>query len=158
MLLQNGNVTDEEFLQAKEAILSDLTIIDDSYNSSYESLSSALDVILETKFNGNASVLIGDIFELGDRSEQIHYEIGKLLASANLKYIFLLGKHIKSTARGAIDYGFEKECIFIYDLNTPREIIAKHILNKLTAQDALLAKASHGVELKSIIEIISRKK
>ena len=150
------NITQDSFRHKISRSKNGFLIIDDSYNSSYESLSSALDVLRETKFNGNASVLIGDIFELGDRSEQIHYEIGKLLASANLKYIFLLGKNIEASAKGAIYYGFEKECIFIYDFNTPRDIIAEHILNKLTSKDALLAKASHGVELKSIIEIISR--
>jgi hypothetical protein len=56
---------------------------------------------------------------------------------------------------GAIDSGFNEDCIFIYSLDTPRSIIAEQILNKLDTADVLLAKASHGVNLKSIIEIIS---
>ena len=131
------------------------SIIDDSYNSSYESLSAALETLKETKYNGKASALIGDIFELGDKSDQMHYDIGKLISAENFKYIFLVGENIKSTKMGAIDSGFNEDCIFIYSLDTPRQIIAEQILNKLDTADVLLAKASHGVNLKSIIEIIS---
>ena len=124
-------------------------------NSSYESLSAALETLKEIKYNGKASALIGDIFELGDKSDQMHYDIGKLLSAENFKYIFLVGENIKSTKMGAIDSGFNEDCIFTYSLDTPRSIIAEQILNKLDAADVLLAKASHGVNLKSIIEIIS---
>jgi hypothetical protein len=56
---------------------------------------------------------------------------------------------------GAIDSGFDEKRIFTYSLDTPKQIIAEQILNKLDTEDVLLAKASHGVNLKSIIEIIS---
>ena len=147
----NEDTLRHKILKSKSGFL----IIDDSYNSSYESLSAALETLNELQYSGKASALIGDIFELGSKSEQIHYEIGKLLSAANFEHLFFVGKHIEATAKGAIDSGFDKERIFIYPFDTSGQIIAEEIFNRLTTEDVLLAKASHGVKLKSIIEIIS---
>ena len=145
------NIFRHKILNSRSGFL----ILDDSYNSSYESLTAALETLKEVKYIGKASALIGDILELGNKSAEIHYKIGKLLAAAELEYLFLVGEHIKETAKGAIDYGFVKSHIFLYSHDIQRQNIARQIIDTLTPADALLVKASHGMKLKNIIEIIS---
>src|SRR5574344_399402 len=72
------------------------TLIDDTYNSSYESLKGALDYI--KSINQNKLVILGDIKELGKYSISIHKKINKLIDSN--EEVLLVGedtKYIKGT-------------------------------------------------------------
>ena len=52
-----------------------LTIINDCYNASPDSMRSSLDVLSAYK-NCRKVAILGDMYELGDESERAHFEVG----------------------------------------------------------------------------------
>ena len=74
-------------------IKSKYTIIDDSYNSSFESLIGGLEILKdENKFK---YIVIGDMLELGKYSYKYHKKINKYLKKINNKQVLLIGKYTK---------------------------------------------------------------
>ena len=134
-----------EFTQNRLDIIKtdNYTIIDDSYNSSYDSVMSALEVL--NSFKERKVAIIGDIFELGRYSESIHKKIGQNLKcdvlvtiGKNAKYIFeeALNRDIKS-------YYYEEKDNFYKEYKT--------ILLK---DDVILIKASNGMKFKEIVNFL----
>ncbi len=74
-------------------IKSKYTFIDDSYNSSFESLIGGLEMLKdENKFK---YIIIGDMLELGKYSYKYHKKINKYLKKFNNKQVLLIGKYTK---------------------------------------------------------------
>ena len=74
-------------------IKSKYTFIDDSYNSSFESLIGGLEMLKdENKFK---YIIIGDMLELGKYSYKYHKKINKYLKKINNKQVLLIGKYTK---------------------------------------------------------------
>ena len=128
----------EEYLEIKG-----IKVINDCYNSSYESVESALYSLVNFAeiHKKKPSILLGDILEAGEESEEIHRKIGVLCKRLNVN-IFAYGKYAKSVLEGA-DEGF---------LLSNIEEISKNILKNLGEKDALLVKASRGMHFEKIIE------
>lgn len=70
----------------------DLTIIDDAYNSSYESLMGSLNLLNSNDYN---IVVLGDILELGDKSYKIHKKINKKIKKLPINHLLLIGNYTK---------------------------------------------------------------
>ena len=69
------------------------TIIDDSYNSSFESLVGGLDLL---KGNELKYIVLGDMLELGKYSKKYHKKINNYLKKINNKKVLLLGEYTKN--------------------------------------------------------------
>lgn len=69
------------------------TIIDDSYNSSYEAVIGALSKLKEEK--DFKFIILGDILELGIYSEKYHKKINKYLKKITNKKVLLIGEYTK---------------------------------------------------------------
>lgn len=69
-----------------------ITLIDDSYNASLESLKSGLMMI--DNFDKKKIIVLGDILELGDFSNNIHKQITPLLKK--YEKAILVGEHVKN--------------------------------------------------------------
>ena len=68
------------------------TIIDDSYNSSFESLVGGLSLL---KGNELKFIVLGDMLELGKYSKKYHKKINKYLKKIKNKKVLLLGEYTK---------------------------------------------------------------
>ena len=129
-------------------------ILDDSYNASYESVCVAVLMLNNASGARKKHILLGDILELGTLSEDIHYKIGEILAHNNIECLFLFGDQVKYVAKGAIDNGFDKKRIFMNnDVSSP-EITSNQIIQTISTNDIILAKASHKINLKQVINLI----
>jgi UDP-N-acetylmuramoyl-tripeptide--D-alanyl-D-alanine ligase len=69
------------------------TIIDDSYNSSFESISAGIDYL--SNINQDKVLIIGDILELGKYSKRIHKKINKYLKKLNNYEVYTIGNYSK---------------------------------------------------------------
>lgn len=93
------------------------TILDDSYNSNFESLKYDLDLLEKYE---NKLLIIGSIKELGKYSKKIHKNIIKLLKKQNCKYILIgneFNKNYYNNYNEVIDYlkdyNFNNELILL---------------------------------------------
>jgi len=78
-----------------------LTIIDDSYNSSLPSVKSGIDHALNLKKSLNKKrmvVILGDMLELGEKSVALHEEVAKHLKNIQFDFVILVGKEMSNIA------------------------------------------------------------
>ena len=125
-----------------------ITIINDAYNASPASMRASIKTAAEIYENRKIAVL-GDMFELGDISEKVHREVGECVAENNFDILITVGELGKFIAEGAKSAGMEK--IFV---TNSHEAAAKTLRGILQADDIVLFKASHGMHLEKIIEMI----
>lgn len=123
------------------------TIINDTYNSSYDSVYYALEVL--GSFPGRTIAVLGDILELGDFAEEIHRNIGKLIIKNNIDILVTVGPNSKFINEGSKNnsknnYHFEDNTSAI-----------KFINDLKTTNDTILVKASHGMNFIEIVENIN---
>ena len=126
------------------------TIINDTYNASYDSVINSIDLINKTNYKRKIFVF-GDILELGTYNESIHRNIGKYLSTSSINKIILVGDNVKYTYEELINDNFNKDNIYIFD----KENETYELLDKLlTNEDIILIKGSHGMNLINIVEKI----
>lgn len=130
------------------------TIIDDAYNASYESVIAALGMLKKIDGVKKRYVLLGDILELGKFSYDIHYSIGRMIQVSNVDYLLLIGENSSAIFEGAINYGFDKEHIFILDNIDFPEKTTEFIKEMISTDDVILIKASHKMRFDKIVELL----
>lgn len=119
-----------------------LTIINDCYNASPDSMKSSLDVLSAYK-NGRRVAILGDMYELGDESEKAHFEVGKY-AKDKVDLLIVIGEYIKN-----FKDGFSDDNIIMYDT---KEVCIKELKNIIEKDDVVLVKASRGVKLEEVVK------
>ena len=137
-----------------------VTVIDDCYNASPESMRAAIDVLvsLAAKNGGAPMALLGDMLELGDYSRLMHDQLGQYAAGAKVAKLFCYGKMSDVVAEAAIKKGIRAENVFVcLDTRDP-QTMADMIINTISSGDVLLVKASRGVHAEKVIEILKKKK
>lgn len=113
-------------------------LINDCYNSSYESLKMDLDLLKQYK--EKKIVILGDILELGKNSKKIHRKIGKIIKKIENSECYFIGENMK--------YAWQKAKKGIYFENT--EMFIKH-LNKNNQNSLIFLKGSRKMQLEKII-------
>ncbi len=130
-------------------------ILDDTYNASPRALDFALKSLDEIKKHPDSKkwVVIGDMKELGLRSEEIHYNFGKKISKMGFDRLVCVGPEAKSLAKGARASVMNKENIFEFEdsLNA-----AEFIKGKIEEGDVLLVKGSQAVRMEKIVEKIMK--
>ena len=120
-------------------------ILDDCYNASPQAVTAALEVLAKTNCERKIAIL-GDMGELGDLTEQAHYNIGALAAMLGIDFIAAIGEKAAKIADGAALSGGE-----VLHFATKEEAI-----DSLKAQflpgTAVLVKASHAMHFGELVE------
>ncbi len=127
-------------------IKEDITVINDAYNASYDSMKAAIEYLKEIPGNRKIAVL-GDMFELGDYGEEMHRKVGEEVAKNKVDILITVGDLSKYIAKEAEKVGMPKGNIIV--LNSNKEAV--EYLNKvLKTNDVVLLKASHGMNFEEI--------
>ncbi len=115
------------------------TIINDTYNANTASLKAALDVL--AKCDGEHWVILGAFGELGENTEQLHFEMGENLKNIGVKRLFAVGELTKKTvaAFGANAQHFTSQTELLATL-TP----------ELTGNETILIKGSRSQRMENI--------
>lgn len=123
------------------------TIIDDSYNSSYSSMISAINVL--KKMPGYLVLVVSDMLELGKYSLKLHKKIGEIAYKKGIHKI--------------ISYGFFSKNISVLNHNgehfQKKNILIKKLLFLLYQHHeiTILLKGSHNTKMHEIVRILKEK-
>lgn len=120
-------------------------ILDDCYNANPQSVTAALEVLAKTECEKKVAVL-GDMGELGDLTEQAHYNMGALAAMLGIDLVVAIGPKAEKIADGAAQSGGE-----VLHFMTKEEAL-KTLREELEANTAMLVKASHAMAFEQIVE------
>ena len=125
-----------------------VTIINDSYNASFDSMQMLLNYLCNYTAKRKIAVL-GDMLELGDYSKELHEKVGKEVAKNNVDILIVSGDNSKYIAEQAIRDGMNKENVYYFqNSNKIFEFIKKIWKNG----DCILFKASNGMKFFEIAD------
>jgi len=120
----------------------DITLIDDSYNSSPTALHRALEVVAHEARDTRAIAVIGEMLELGDHSIAMHEACGRAAAAAGLSRLFAVGgPAARALANAAIAAGMKSSGVFYFETSAQA---APAVVAALEAGDLVLVKGSRG--------------
>ena len=141
--------------------LGSLTVIEDCYNASPESMRAAIDVLQSLssqKKAGRMAAVLGDMYELGENGERFHEEIGMYFAKKGGSLLYPFGSSSEQIARGAVLGGAHPESIYQNGNVRSPELTGEMLLYSLRAGDTLLVKASRGAAAERIINYLKENK
>lgn len=124
------------------------TLINDAYNASPASMRASIQAVNEI-YDGRKIAVLGDMLELGEISEKVHRDVGEEVAKNNFDILITIGELGKFIAAGAEGAGLKN----VFTTSTHGEC-AKKILSLAQDGDTILFKASHGMHMEKIIELI----
>ena len=132
-----------------------ITVIEDCYNASPESMSAAINVLGDTaKARGGRKIaLLGDMKELGADSAKLHAKVGSLLAESKADMLFTYGELSENLADGAALSGMTEKQIYRNPV-ADAEAVAKKLLGVLREGDILLVKASRALRAEEVLKYI----
>ncbi|MBQ8311042.1 MAG: UDP-N-acetylmuramoyl-tripeptide--D-alanyl-D-alanine ligase [Clostridia bacterium] len=131
-----------------------MTVIEDCYNASPESMRAAIDVLVgcAQRAGGRSIAVLGDMLELGDASDGLHRAVGAYIVESGVDCLLVLGHGGEQIACGAADAGMARDCIHI---NTDTDNIAHSadaLIGLCRERDTVLFKASRSIRMERVLE------
>ena len=120
-------------------------ILDDCYNASPQSVTAALEVLAKTECDRRVAVL-GDMGELGELTDQAHYNMGALAAMLGIDFVAAIGTKAAKIADGAAQSGGD-----VLHFATKEEAAAE-LRELLGPRTAMLVKASHAMHFGELVD------
>ena len=127
-----------------------MTIINDAYNASPDSMTAALKII--GRYKERRVAILGDMFEMGEHSEYGHRLVGKS-SIENADVLITIGDDSQFIGDEAKNLGFNAENI--HHFKTKEDAI-NEIDNLVKEKDVILVKASRGMKLEKIVEYLNK--
>ena len=119
----------------------DLTIINDCYNASPDSMKSSIDVLNSYK-DGRKIAILGTMNELGDESINAHTDVG-YYAKGKIDLLIAIGQY-----KDCYKKGYSLDNIITFE---NKEDFIKNLNNIIKRNDVILVKASRGMKFEEIV-------
>lgn len=121
------------------------TIIMDAYNANPSSMAAAI-INFANMEAKHKMVILGDMFELGNASEEEHFALGKLVADAKFDLVILTGKHMQHAlpALPKAYYFPDKFSLHNWVMDNPQR------------DTLILIKGSRGMALESVLSVMGQ--
>ena len=129
-----------------------ITIIDDCYNASPESMKSGLDLLTEAITPTVA--ILGDMLEQGENEEKSHEEVGAYAVEKGINTIVCVGPLSKKMYDKALSESAVKSNTEVLYFATVDEAI-ENLNTYVKKDDTVLIKASNGMHFNRILEAIT---
>jgi len=125
--------------------LKDFVLIDDCYNANPVSMKAAVDLLQSA--NGRKVAVLGDMFELGEEEEKLHYEVGEY-TKGKVDFLICVGNLARNIYEGAVVNKVEDMTVVYLD---SKEDVYSRLQQIIMPQDTVLLKASHGMGFADIV-------
>ena len=122
-------------------------LLDDCYNANPQSVAAALEVLAKTECDRRIAVL-GDMGELGELTDQAHYNMGALATMLGIDFVAAIGEKAARIADGAAQSG--GETLHFAD----RQEALKMLKEELKPGTAMLVKASHAMHFGQLVDAL----
>ncbi len=116
-------------------------LINDAYNASPTSMKAAIKLIQSLSDPRQKVLVLGDMYELGDKSTHYHREVGEGI-EAPIDYVLTIGQEAKQISH----------CAKVKQTHVDTVEEAANLLKQLKQPSVILFKASRGMHLEDIIQ------
>lgn len=123
-----------------------ITVINDAYNASPDSMAAALKTLAEiTRGKHRAVAVLGEMSELGEFADEEHDRIGRLAVRLNIDRLIVVGhaaRHIHNAA--GLEGSWDGESVLVSDADAAFELLH----TELRSGDVVLVKSSNSAGLR----------
>ena len=123
-----------------------ISVIDDTYNASPDSVKSAMKVLEISESKGRKIAILGDMYELGAESKRQHFGIGLFARNLRIDTVIAIGEDAAQIAEGA-----EGGQVDVAYFKNKEDFYAK-IGQFIGIGDIILVKGSRGMKMEKIVE------
>lgn len=123
-----------------------VTIINDCYNASPDSMKAALTLLDDLQ--GRKIAVLADMLELGDYSQEFHKDVGRA-AAEHCDMLLAFGEMSKNICEGAVAGAMKPENVLHFD---SREAASQFIILNVQKGDIILFKGSRGMRTEQILD------
>jgi UDP-N-acetylmuramoyl-tripeptide--D-alanyl-D-alanine ligase len=110
-------------------------------------MKASIDVISDMECDGKKFVVLGDMFELGENSEQYHTDIGHYLAGKDIDELIVVGELSQFIMKAVQESDSNIKCYSFKDNGE----VALYLLSVMQPEDVVLLKGSNGMHLNEIV-------
>lgn len=125
-----------------------ITVINDAYNASPDSMAAALKTLVQVVGPENRSVaVLGEIAELGDYANEEHDRIGRLIVRLNVQKLIVVGhaaRHIHNAA--GLEGSWDGESVLVDSIEEAYAVLR----DELREGDVVLVKSSNSAGLRHL--------
>ncbi len=126
-----------------------MTLINDTYNANPYSMELALETLVESKGEGKAIAVLGDMLELGNFTREAHEQLGEKVSRLSIDFLLALGEEAPAVVESAIRHGFPRERARIVESHS--EAIS-FLRQRIQKGDWILIKGSRKMAMEKIAE------
>ncbi len=125
-----------------------LTVIEDCYNASPDSVRAALSVLSALPVTGKRIAVLGDMLELGSYAPQAHTACGDAAAEAGVDLLLGYGTDARYCVEAAARKGVEALCF------DDKGALSQALITRLSPGDAVLFKGSRAMKLEEVLNTL----
>ena len=129
----------------------DITFINDAYNANPSSMEAAIKEFSIADFPGEKFLVVGDMLELGEASEEGHRHIGRLVASESIDCLITVGTESKFIFYEAVLSGMPRGRVYHCE---NFDEVAFILDDELKSGDCVMIKGSRGMKMENVVERI----
>jgi UDP-N-acetylmuramoyl-tripeptide--D-alanyl-D-alanine ligase len=130
---------------------SGITLVDDTYNANLGSMGAMLDLVENLRREEDLldiGLVLGQMNELGDFAETMHYELGRRAAQTGVKNVLFMGDNAADFISGAAEENLSVEIFTDFDA-------ASSIISKWPVK-YIFFKASRGLEFEKLVQLVAK--
>ena len=135
-----------------QTIEEEITVINDSYNASYDSMKASLEYM--HKLAGKRKIaILGDMLELGKFAKQLHQKVGEEVVKNEVDLLITVGPLAHYIAEEAIEKGMKEQQVI--EFLTNKEVVF-YLKQNMKKGDIILLKASNALNFTQILEELKK--
>lgn len=127
----------------------DVSVLDDTYNANPASVKAALDTAVAVRGSRRLVVVLGDMLELGDTTEEAHREVGRQVVATGAAEFIGMGPH----SRLAVEVARESGLAEAHHAMTFEDTVAT-LLKRVAPGDVVLVKGSRGMRMERVADAL----
>lgn len=143
----------QKMRQNRISLSNNVTLIDDCYNASPDSMAAAIS-LLENSDGNRKIAIIGDMLELGEFTEEAHIFVADTLSKAKVDIIITKGEKASMIGNYLLLKGFSVDKIHIKDFNHEVNQVLDTLIEK---GDTILIKGSRGMKMEEIVGFVAER-
>jgi UDP-N-acetylmuramoyl-tripeptide--D-alanyl-D-alanine ligase len=121
------------------------TLVDDTYNANPGSVKAAIDVL--AKMPGDRVLVLGDMAELGEDSEDQHAEIGRYALDKKIEQLLTIGEQCKLACNAFGKGGLHFSSI---------DDLIGHLFDSVSSNVSVLVKGSRSARMERVVHALKR--
>jgi UDP-N-acetylmuramoyl-tripeptide--D-alanyl-D-alanine ligase len=123
-----------------------ITVINDAYNASPDSMAAALKTLAQIRRPGERTIaVLGEMAELGEFSQEEHDRIGRLAVRLNIDLLVVVGEAARAVHLGAgLEGSWNGESVHVASIDAAYDVLR----DELRAGDVVLVKSSKSAGLR----------